>query len=259
MKKLYIIKIGTTFPATEKRLGDFDQWTANALDSVDVELGIVDAERGACLPEENACAGVIITGSHAMVTDNASWSAKLEKWIALLLKAQIPIFGICYGHQLLAQTAGGRIGFHPHGKEIGTVSIQLLPDGFSDPIFHALPKTFLAHVTHSQTVLKLPKTAIRLAANTHEPNHAFRFGACAWGVQFHPEYNVDIMRSYIHEQSSELESAGLDIPKLLDSVSETPIAAQIIRNFGNLVVKWYEELGTSVYRQKHLPKNEQPR
>jgi GMP synthase (glutamine-hydrolysing) len=235
MKKLYIIKIGTTFPATERRLGDFDQWTANALGSVDVELGIVDAEHGASLPKEEECAGVIITGSHAMVTDNVSWSVKLGKWIALLLKAQIPIFGICYGHQLLARTGGGEIDFHPHGKEIGTVSIQLLPACSKDPIFQALPKSFAAHVTHSQTVLTLPKTTIRLAANAHEPNHAFRLGECAWGVQFHPEYNVDIMRSYIQEQTNELESAGLDISQLLDSVSETPIAVQILRNFGNFV------------------------
>ncbi|MGD9217635.1 MAG: glutamine amidotransferase [Desulfobacteraceae bacterium] len=235
MKKLFIIKIGTTFPALAKRLGDFDQWTADALDSVDVELAVVDAEHGAPLPKEEACAGVIITGSHAMVTDNVSWSVKLEKWLALLLEAQIPIFGICYGHQLLARTGGGEVGFHPRGKEIGTVSIESLPACANDPVFQALPKTFLAHVTHLQTVLKLPKAAIRLAANAHEPNHAFRLGQCAWGVQFHPEYNVDIMRSYIEEQPDKLVSAGLDISQLLDSVSQTPISTQLLRKFGNFV------------------------
>jgi len=236
MKKLYIIKIGTTFPNTEKRFRDFDQWTANAFGSVDIELGIVDAEHGASFPKEEECAGVVITGSHAMVTDNISWSVKLKEWITLLLKAQIPLFGICYGHQLLAQTAGGQVDFHPYGKEIGTVSVQLLPDCSNDPIFQTLPKSFLAHVTHSQTVLNLPKAAIRLAANTHESNHAFRLGECAWGVQFHPEYNIDIMRSYIQEQKNELKSAGLNVSQLLDSVSETPIAAQVLRRYGNFVV-----------------------
>jgi GMP synthase (glutamine-hydrolysing) len=236
MKKLYIIKIGTTFPATETQFGDFDQWTANTLGSVDIQICIVDAEHGAALPKVEECAGVVITGSHAMVTDNASWSVKLEKWIAFLVKAQIPVFGICYGHQLLARAAGGQIDFNPHGKEIGTVGIQLLPDCFNDPLFQALPDSFLAHVTHSQTVLKLPKEAIRLAANTHEPNHAFRLGKCAWGVQFHPEYNVDIMRSYIQEQTNELKSAGLDASQILSTVLETPIAAKILRRFGDFVV-----------------------
>ncbi len=235
MKKLYIIKTGTTFPNTEKSFGDFDQWTVDVLGSVGVELGIVDVEHGAPFPEEDECAGVVITGSHAMVTDNIPWSVNLKKWITFLLEAQIPVFGICYGHQLLAQAAGGHVNFHPHGKEIGTVSIELLPGCSDDPIFHGLPKSFLAHVTHSQSVLNLPKAAIRLAANTYEPNHAFRLGQCAWGVQFHPEFNVEIMRSYIQEQASEIESAGLNASQLLCAVSETPIAARILKKFGRFV------------------------
>ena len=173
MKKLYIIKIGTTFPAIEKRLGDFDRWTANALDSVDVELGIVDAEHGDSLPKEEECAGVIITGSHAMVTDNVSWSVKLEKWIALLLKAQIPIFGICYGHQLLAHAMGGRAGFHPNGFEIGTVKVSKTRFANDDLLFCDLPASFEVQVNHTQSVLRLPHKAKILASNTFEPHQAF--------------------------------------------------------------------------------------
>lgn len=221
---------------TEAMYGDFDQWTANALGLVDIKMSIVDAEHEAALPKVKNCAGVIITGSHAMVTDNAPWSVNLEKWIPFLLNAQIPVFGICYGHQLLARAAGGQVDFHPHGKEIGTVDVQLLPDCFNDPIFQTLPSSFLAHTTHSQTVLSLPKEAIRLAANAHEPNHAYRLGKCAWGVQFHPEYTVDIMRSYIQEQTNELTSAGLDVAQLLSAVSPTPFAANILKKFGNFVI-----------------------
>jgi GMP synthase (glutamine-hydrolysing) len=236
MKKLYIIKAGTTFPETKKRFGDFDQWTAETLGPVDIKICIIDAENGAALPKVKDCAGVIITGSHSMVTDNASWSVELEKWVLLLLRAHIPIFGICYGHQLLARVEGGLVDFHPHGKEIGTVSIQLLPSSCSDPLFQEFPKTFPAHVTHSQTVLNLPKAAIRLAANKHEPNHAFRLGECVWGVQFHPEYSTEIMRSYIKEQNNELRSAGLDVSQLLSTVAETLVASQILRKFGNFVL-----------------------
>lgn len=238
MKKLYIIKAGTTFPPTRNQFGDFDRWTATALGSVDLEVVVVDAEQGASLPPEGECAGVIITGSHAMVTDNVPWSVRLEKWIASLLKVSTPIFGICYGHQVLARAAGGRIGFHPDGMEIGTVRVHLLPDCATDPIFRSLPKSFFVHVAHSQTVLELPKGAKRLAAGTHEPNHAFRVGNCAWGVQFHPEFSSDIMRSYIKEEAGEIESANLDVSQLLDAVSETPIAAQTLKRFAKFVNGW---------------------
>ena len=237
MKRLYIIKAGTTFPATEQQFGDFDRWTETALERVDVETAIVDAEHSASLPTAEECAGVVITGSHSMVTDNLPWSVKLEGWIRSLLDSHTPVFGICYGHQLLARAAGGQVGYHPRGKEIGTVRISLLPDCATDPVFQSLPPSFLVHVTHLQTVLSLPEGATRLAANAYEPNHAFRVGECAWGVQFHPEYSADIMRSYIQEQKDELDAAGIDVLKILDTVGETPFAAQTLRNFGNIVIK----------------------
>jgi GMP synthase (glutamine-hydrolysing) len=61
MKRLYIIKAGTTFPAIAKQFGDFDKWTATALRVVDVETAIVDAENGASLPTAEECAGAVIT------------------------------------------------------------------------------------------------------------------------------------------------------------------------------------------------------
>ncbi|WP_321393664.1 glutamine amidotransferase [uncultured Desulfuromusa sp.] len=235
MKKLYIIKVGTTFSSTAERYGDFDKWTADAIGSVAVETQTLNIEQGAELPKAEECAGVVITGSHAMVTDHLPWSVQLEKWIPSLLDARIPLFGICYGHQLLAQAAGGQVGFHPQGKEIGTVSINLLPDCTTDPLFQNLPTSFVVHTTHAQSVSSLPTGAVRLATNNYEPNHAFRLGDCAWGVQFHPEYNSAIMRSYITEQAEELKSAGRDIAELIRAVSETPEAIATLRNFARYV------------------------
>ncbi|MCW8820732.1 MAG: hypothetical protein OQK45_00780, partial [Sulfurovum sp.] len=70
MKKLYIIKAGTTFASTAEQFGDFDQWTITAMGEVSVELATVDVEHGASLPLAEECSGVVITGSHSMVTDD---------------------------------------------------------------------------------------------------------------------------------------------------------------------------------------------
>jgi GMP synthase (glutamine-hydrolysing) len=234
MKKLYIIKTGTTFPDTLKQLGDFDAWTRASLGETATGIRILDVERGAPLPVAADCAGVVITGAHAMVTDNLPWSIALEKWIPSLLAAGIPLFGICYGHQLLARAAGGEVGFHPLGKEIGTVVVNRLDPAIEDSLFQGLPDSFPAHVTHAQTVLALPPGATRLAANRHEPNHAFRLGERAWGVQFHPEYSTDIMRAYIREQANELAVAVMDIATLLQTVIPTPAAGDLLRDFARL-------------------------
>jgi GMP synthase (glutamine-hydrolysing) len=235
MQKLFIIKAGATFPATRKQFGDFDTWTLQALGSVGVETCIRDVQHGDALPAPEVCAGAVITGSHAMVTENLPWSVRLEKWIPSLLSNSIPLLGICYGHQLLARAGGGRVATHPRGMEIGTVAVDLLAAGRRDALFASLPPRFDVHVTHAQTVLRLPPEAVRLAANDYEPHHAFRLGDCAWGVQFHPEFSAAVTRSYIQEQAGALAAAGCDIARLRAAVAETTMAAKILENFAGIV------------------------
>ena len=232
---LFILKVGTTFPATAAALGDFDDWTRAALGDLTTPVVTWNVQDNAPLPEVQACAGVIITGSHAMVTDHLAWSVAIEDWLPALVEAGVPILGVCYGHQLLAQAMGGEVGYHPQGKEVGTREIELLPACAADPLFRSLPPSFLAHTTHAQTVLRLPPGAVRLAANLHEPNHAFRLGARAWGVQFHPEYTPPIMRAYIEQQAEVLTRMGQDVARLLEDVSATPCAAEVMTRFAALV------------------------
>jgi hypothetical protein len=54
-------------------------------------------------------------------------------------------------------------------------------------------------------------------------------------VQFHPEYDTSIMRSYIEAQAGELDSAGFDITSLLNGVEETPAAAKTLSHFARIV------------------------
>jgi GMP synthase (glutamine-hydrolysing) len=237
MRKLYIIKTGTTFPDVLQRHGDFDQWTATALGSPTVPLETVDVENGQPLPPPDQCAGAIVTGSHAMVTDRLPWSVLLEEWTRELLNKSVPFYGICYGHQVLAHAAGGKVDYHPNGEEIGTVPIETHPVAFDDPVFCDLPKTFNAHVTHSQSVLELPEGAIHLASNPFEPRHAFRIGQCAWSVQFHPEYSVPIMQLYIRKQAEKLKKKGRDIEELLAAVQSTPDATRTLTNFARLAAE----------------------
>jgi len=243
-KKLFIIKAGTTFPDTMLEYGDFDLWTVKGLGGRDDRICIIDAEHGDPLPDANECAGVVVTGSHDMVTDNLPWSVRVAEWIPSLVDGSVPFLGICYGHQLLAHALGGKVGFHPEGTEAGTVEINLLPGCADDPLFGSMPSSFAAHVTHSQTVVLLPKGAVRLAMNHFEPNHAFRAGRCAWGVQFHPEYTADIMRSYIINEKDDLIREGIDFRTVLDSVKETPAAASILRRFNEFVM---------IHRPAHFP------
>lgn len=237
MKKIFIIKAGNTFSDIENRFGGFDQWTREIMGKVSLEVLSIDVNNNFQLPDVKECAGVVITGSHAMVTEKLAWSELIAQWIPKLIEVKIPLLGICYGHQLLAHALGGEVGFHSKGKEIGTVKVDLLSDGLEDFLFQDVADTFKAHVTHAQTVLKLPTAAIRLAKNSFEPNHAFRIGECAWGVQFHPEFSDVIMRLYIEKQEEDLEKSGRNLAGILKNIARTPQSTLILKNFASIIMK----------------------
>ncbi len=235
MTDIWIVKTGCTFPQTASELGDFDHWTREGLALEDQRVRVLDVHDLERLPEPAECRGVVITGSHDMVTDRLAWSVRLEHWIAGLVEVGVPLLGICYGHQLLAQAMQGKVDYHPAGREVGTVQVELLDSCGDDPLFRDLPRFMSAHVVHAQTVTQLPTGAVRLAGNNFEPNHAFRIGNTAWGVQFHPEYDRRVMRSYIEQMRDVMSAAGYDVARLLSAVHDTPVARQILSRFGRLV------------------------
>lgn len=231
MKPLLIVKTGSTFAPLIPQMGDFEDWIARIAASPTRPIVTFDAQRETRLPDPLAFAGVVITGSDAMVTDREPWSEALVPWLRHAVELEWPILGICYGHQLLAHALGGTVDFHPAGTEIGTASITKTAEAAIDPLFYALPPSFSAHTVHSQSVLRLPEGAVLLARNTFEPHHAFRVGACAWGVQFHPEFDVPAMQGSITQMDSELKAEGLNTATLLARVTHTPDAHALLARF----------------------------
>ncbi|MGZ5043177.1 MAG: glutamine amidotransferase [Methylobacter sp.] len=235
MKPLIIVKTGSTFPSIRQRAGDFEDWIIREIGPTDVGITVVNAMQGEALPPVDSPSGVIVTGSPAMVTDKDDWMRVLADWIAQVVERNIPLLGICFGHQLLADAMNGRVDYHPDGREIGTVAIRLTAEGKQDKLLGALSDTFLAHTTHAQTVIELPANALRLAENAFEINHAFRLGENAWGVQFHPEFSSDVMRAYVSEQSDALLKQGYDVEALIAAVADTDAANALLKRFMTIV------------------------
>lgn len=225
-----IIETGQPLPSM-RRYGGFSHWIRVAAGLAEREVETVDVEHGATLPDAGGYAGVIVTGSGAMVTDHAAWSERSGAWLRDAAHAGVPLFGICYGHQLIAHALGGEVGPNPRGREMGTFELETLHTAADDPLFASAAPRFLAHITHLQSVLRLPEGATLLAKSALEPHHAFRWGERVWGVQFHPEFSANHMRGYIRGRSGPLYREGLDPVALIAGVRAAPEARAVLQRF----------------------------
>ncbi|MDM0030914.1 glutamine amidotransferase [Variovorax sp. J22P271] len=233
-RPLAIIKVGETFDALRERRGDFEHWMADGLGDTRLPVVVLDPRRGDALPPPDRISGAIVSGSHAMVSHRAPWSEATGRWLAQLVAHGTPVLGICFGHQLLADALGGEAGDHPGGLEIGTVEVELRPEAADDALMGGLPARFEAHVVHRQSALQLPEGAVRLAGNGFEPTQAFRVGDQAWGLQFHPEFDAEVMRGYVDHLGDDLRRQGLDPAALRERVAPTAQAAGLLGRFARI-------------------------
>lgn len=217
--------------ASLRRHGGFPHWIRVAAGLQRAAAVVVDVERGERLPSPADFAGVMVTGSGAMVTERRDWSERSAAWLRDAAHAGVPLLGICYGHQLLAHALGGDVGDNPHGREMGTIDIELHEPAADDPLFAGLPAQFPAQVTHLQSVLRAPAGATALAKSAHDACHAFRWGERAWGLQFHPEFSASHMRGYVQAKQDALANEGRCAQRLSRAVGATPHARRVLRRF----------------------------
>ncbi len=230
MSPFLIIETGRPLPSV-KRFGSFAHW-------IRVAAGLAANQYQVCrvlddepLPAAEHFAGALITGSGAMVTERAPWSVRTADWLRNAANTGLPLFGICYGHQLVADAFGGTVDYNPKGREMGTVKVTRRPDANDDPLFAGGPQQFVAQTTHLQTVLKPPPQASVLAHSALDDCQAFRVGDRVWGVQFHPEFSTTHMRGYIFARRQALAAEGSCHRKLLKGVSASAQARQVLPRF----------------------------
>lgn len=217
--------------ASMRRHGAFPHWirVAAGLDADDAVIcRVADGER---LPRRDGFAGVLVTGSAAMVTERRDWSERSAQWLRDAAHDGVPLFGICYGHQLLAHALGGEVGDNPAGREMGTVALALHAQASDDPLFAGLPASMPAQATHLQTVLRAPEHATVLATSEQDDCHAFRWRDHVWGVQFHPEFSTRHMRGYLRARCDALAGEGRCHKRLSRDVSAAPDARKVLRRF----------------------------
>ena len=111
--------------------------------------------------------GAIITGSPASVHDDGAWIPRLEALVRDMARSGLPLFGACFGHQIIAKALGGAVEANPDGWVFGAIRTRLLAD----------KQDVAAYAAHSEQVTRLPdgprpsqrrQTGVRLPATPSE-------------------------------------------------------------------------------------------
>jgi len=162
------------------------------------------ADPGANLPGRcglESYDGVAITGSALHVYDRGPHIDQQIELARSVFESSTPLFGSCWGLQIITTAAGGTIRRNPKGREIGFGRrIRLTSIGRGHPVFAGKDEVFDAVTIHLDEVETLAPNQRVLAMNAISAVQAAEVrvnGCTAWGVQYHPEYTLaDIAASF---------------------------------------------------------------
>lgn len=244
MKPILILKTGELPRRVIANLGPYERAFLNVVG--EERCVVVDARTDTLSDTE--WAGIIVTGSPASTYDGDAWIQRSEEFLRRAAEHEVPLYGVCFGHQLLAQTFGGKVEKCPRGWELGTVTVTQTVHGQTNPLLTSLPQTFIAQTSHGDVVTELPPGAVPLVENEHWPYQAFAIGERIWATQFHPEFTPQIMSDLIHALTSVLSPEVFHRrPEsqpvrdwLLGTIQEAPVARRCLANFVAIVEKGVE-------------------
>lgn len=166
----------------------------NLLDSLTMPYLLHHAYRGDTLPENGAITALIVLGGSMGANDDKRhpFLTSLKQLVREVVAAGKPYLGICLGGQLLAAALGAQV-VSKRWEELGTLKVLLTQEGIADKLFKGFSCDFTTFQWHHDS-FDLPEGGVLLAASESCPHQAFRVGAAAWGVQFHPEVTGEIIR-----------------------------------------------------------------
>lgn len=227
MKDVLIIDCGPSLSYVSKHYGVAPEWIMESLKNKGCNFTWVKPYVGDKIQSNNADAW-IITGSPCSVYNCEAWMVNLEEEMKNIQSSQIPVLGICFGHQLIAKCFGGTVELNPQGWELGAYPIQFTAAGKKSQLFSGMEENAIVNESHQDSVTVLPENAIELARN-NKGNQAFMIHDNYYGVQFHPEYSWEVIKMYVFIRSA--MGVKVDDP----SVSESTQGELVLFNFIDLI------------------------
>ena len=205
--KIGILQTGHAPEELQPSLGNYDAMFERLLSSGGFTFEtfhVVDMEFPA---GAHAADGWLITGSKHGAYEDHAWIPPLEALIREIRAADLPLIGVCFGHQIIAQALGGRVEKFSGGWSIGRTAYQIGP------------KTLHLNAWHQDQVVALPKGATVEASSDICENAVLSYGDKVWTIQPHPEFGAEMIGGLIKYRGSGV------VPDALLNAAQTQLTA----------------------------------
>lgn len=176
-----ILQTGLAPDVLAPEMGDYPDMFARLLDGQGFTFRtwrVVDGEFPDTVKDAD---GWLITGSRHGVYEDHPWIPPLEDFIRAAYAARVPLVGICFGHQIVAQAMGGKVERYAGGWAVGATDYDFGGE------------TIRLNAWHRDQVIEAPANATVIASNDFCANAALLYGDRALTVQAHPEFRPEFV------------------------------------------------------------------
>ena len=175
--KIGILLTGHAPAELHAELGDYDTLFPSLLAGQNFTFAAYDVVNMQFPASVHECDGWLLTGSRHGAYEDHPFIAPLETFIRDCYAADVPMVGVCFGHQIIAQALGGKVEKFKGGWSVGRKTYDFNGE------------TLALNAWHQDQVVERPAEATVCASNDFCENAALVYGRKAFTVQAHPEFD----------------------------------------------------------------------